>query len=190
VGRRPTTMKLVPTVPALAALLLAVSACGSADPHSADSPGGNQRDVADSQPENQPPRPHSEVVPPKPREADVGWRLAPGGTPVRKVLTGRAADMLAADFNKLRVSTRGEIPCPMSLTGRGITVSFHAQGHTWTAEIARCPGIEVSRDGHALPTLQPGTSFLADVRQYAGRLFGSGPSHSGGMTPLMYPRSQ
>lgn len=136
----------------------------------------------------QPPRPADEVVPVSGVRAVVGWSLAPGGTPVRKPLTGAAAARLAKDFNALRVSTKGAVPCPMIPDGMGNddTVTFTAGGHTWQVDIPLCPSIRVSRDGRRLPALDFGQPFLRDVLGYAGHLPWDGAAAGGGeVTPLV-----
>ncbi len=133
------------------------------------------------------PRPASEVVPTTGVRAVVGWSLAPGGTPVRKPLTGAAAARLARDFNALRVA-KGAVPCPMipDRIGDDVTVTFTAGGHRWQADIPVCPSIRVTRDGHRLPALDFGQPFLRDVRAYAGHLPWDGPPAGGGeVTPLL-----
>lgn len=135
----------------------------------------------------QPPRPDAEVVPTSGVRAVIGWELAPGGTPARKLLSGPAAATLARDFNALRVSTKGAVPCPLIPLGTGteVTVTFSAAGHTWRATIPVCPSIGVTRDARPLPALDFGQPFLRDVKTYAGHLPWNGPLAGGGeVTPL------
>ncbi len=133
------------------------------------------------------PRPASEFVPTTDVRAVVGWSLAPGGTPVRKPLTGADAARLAWDFNALRVATKAPVPCPMipERIGDDVTVTFTADGHVWQAVIPACPSIRVTRDGHRLPSLVLGRIFLGDVKAYAGHLPSDGPlAVDGEVTPL------
>lgn len=135
----------------------------------------------------QPPRPDSEVVPTTGVRAVIGWELAPGGTPVRKPLAGAAAAQLARDFNALRVSTKGDVPCPLIPQGNGtvVTVTFTAGGHEWVAAIPVCPSIGVTRDGAPLPALDFGQPFLRDVKAYSGHLPWDGALAGGGqVTPM------
>lgn len=134
----------------------------------------------------QPPRPATEIVPLDLREAIIGWSLAPGGTPVRKPLTGTAATGLARDFNKLRVHTAGNVMCPLIQTGSEITVTFTGDSHTWRVVVPACPSISVTRDGQKLPDLTFGKAFMADLKSYVGRLPQGGPiSATSGATPLV-----
>ncbi len=136
----------------------------------------------------QPPRPVSESVPLEGVRVVIGWSLAPGGTPVRKPLTGAEAVRLARDFDALRVSTKGAVPCPLIAEGAGndVTLTFSAGGHIWVADIQLCPNITVTRDGRRLPALDYGQPFLRDVRSYTGHLPWDGPAAgTGPLTPLV-----
>lgn len=140
----------------------------------------------------QPKRPAAEVVPTTGVRAVVGWSLAPGGTPVRKPLTGERAATLARDFNALRVATSTHVYCPMILSrgGNDVTVTFTAAGSTWQVDIPICPAIRVTRGAAPLPDLKFGQPFLRDVSAYAGHLPWDGPpAGSGGVTPLTVPPS-
>lgn len=135
----------------------------------------------------QPSRPDSEVVPTTGVRAVIGWELAPGGTPARKLVTGGAAAQLARDFNALRVSSKDDVACPLIPQGNGtqVTVTFSAGGHTWVASIPVCPSIAVTRDGRQLPALDFGQPFLRDVKAYAGHLPWDGALAGGGqVTPM------
>jgi hypothetical protein len=139
----------------------------------------------------QPPRPAAENVPLDVSSATIGWSLAPGGTPVRKELTGSVAQKLARDFNTLRVDVSPMSPCPLMPTrGGDIIVTFRADGHTWRVDVPACPDILVTRDGAKLPSLAFGPAFLRDVRTYVGHLPQSGPPRAGGVIPLVQPPTQ
>jgi hypothetical protein len=138
----------------------------------------------------QPPRPDAEKVPADLGSAVIAWSLAPGGTPVRKELTGAAAQKLALDFNRLRVDVSPFSPCPLiPQQGGDIVVTFTADGHTWKVDVPACPDIQVKRDGKALPSLAFGQAFLNDVRKYAGHLPQSGPPRADEVVPLGQPPS-
>jgi hypothetical protein len=170
-------MKRFRLIAALSAVLLA-AACGSATPSSNSANVGVSSRSTDAHDVGLVPADVSKVV--------VGWRLAPGGTPAQKVLTGAAADRLVRDFNLLPVSKRGAVPCPMRVSDNDLTVTFTAAGHTWRADVAVCPGIQVTRDGVRLPIRTPGHRFLADLETYAGHLPTFGPPKApGGATPLL-----
>lgn len=134
----------------------------------------------------QPPRPAAENVPLDLSKATIGWSLAPGGTPVLKPLTGKAAVDLARDFNALTVDTAGNLMCPLMQAGSEITVTFTGDGHTWKVVVPACPDIGVTRDGQKLPGLTFGKAFMDDLKSYVGRLPQSGPiSADGGAIPLV-----
>jgi hypothetical protein len=134
----------------------------------------------------QPHRPDASMVPVADvSKVTIGWSLAPGGTPVRQVITGDQAADLARDFNALPVSVTPTIPCPMiPTTGGDIVVRFTADGHTWAVDVPACPAIRVSRDGQDQPALDLGKVFLGDLRQYVGQLPPGGPPRAGGVIPL------
>lgn len=134
----------------------------------------------------QPVRPAAELVPMGLDSAVIGWSLAPGGTPVRKTLTGAAAQQLARDFDRLPVSTAGVVHCPVQIGGTDVVVTFRAGGHTWRADVPSCPSIRVTRDGATLPALQFGAAFSADLERYVGREPGQAPP-PGGVIPLVRP---
>jgi len=135
----------------------------------------------------QPRRPAAEIVPLGVSSVLIGWSLAPGGTPARKLLTGPAALRLTRDFNSLRVDTSIPRPCPMIPGQSGnVVVRFSADGHTWQAEIPACPDIAVTRDGSSLPPLAFGSAFLDDVKRYTGDVPWGGPP-VGGVVPLVQP---
>jgi hypothetical protein len=137
----------------------------------------------------QQPRPAAEVVPLQVDRAVIGWALAPGGTPVRKELTGAAATRLARAFDALRVDSAGMVVCPM-IPARyaDITVTFRVRGSTWRADIPACPDIRVTRDGRTMPALAFGRPFLSLVKHYTGYLPHAGPPTApGAVTPLVRP---
>lgn len=138
----------------------------------------------------QPDRPSAEMVPADDVSSLIGWALAPGGTPVRRVLTGQAAADLARDFNALRVSISPTSPCPLIPTrGGDIVVRFTADGHTWAVDVPVCPAITVTRDGTKLPALDFGTAFSNDLKKWVGALPQSGPPRVGEVIPLVQPPS-
>lgn len=113
----------------------------------------------------------------------VGWRLGPGGTPVRKTLTGLPAAALANEFNALPLALQNNIPCPMQIPDNDVSLTFTSQGHTWKANVATCPGIGVTRDGQQLQTLDAAPAFLNDLKALGVRF--NSPGGPGGVTPLM-----
>lgn len=185
-------MKRIGLIVAAAALPLATSACGSATPSSDSSAANDPPASTSGSGSGSGSHGHAgtkaERVPADLSQAVVSWRLAAGGTPAQKVLTGSAASTLARDLNALSVVPGGMVACPLASGADDITMSFTADGHRWTVEIASCPGIRVTRDSHALPLLGASHRFLADVKALTGRSPVSGPPRTmGGMTPLMAP---
>jgi hypothetical protein len=126
------------------------------------------------------PRPATEQVPQQ-NTVVLAYRLAPGGTPVRRTLTGPRAADLARAFDALPLALQTDLPCPMQIPDNDVTLTFTADGHTWTVNVARCPGLGVTRDGTRLPTLSTTTAFFAELHSL-GVPASSAP---GGVTPLV-----
>lgn len=171
----------------LAALPLTAVACGTATSPTNAPPTsivpGDSSGASASVPTGA--RPAAEIVPLGVSSVLIGWSLGPGGTPARKVLTGRAAVRLTRDFNSLRVGDPVARPCPMIPGQSGnVVVRFSADRHTWRAEIPACPAITVTRDGSPLPPLAFGRAFLDDVKHYTGNVPWGGPP-VGGVVPLV-----
>jgi hypothetical protein len=143
----------------------------------------------------QPQRPADERVPLQGTRVVIHWALAVGGTPALKTLAGSAASRLVRDFDALRVDAGGTVMCPMIPSRQAdITVDFTNSRRVWQATIPSCPAIKVTTktggSSTSLPPLAFGNPFLNDVKGYTGYLPQSGPvRHSGGVIPLVVPRS-
>ena len=88
-------------------------------------------------------------------------------------MTGSAAAKLIKDFNALRVNPPGGVLiCPADFGVKEI-VTFRSDGHTIVATTAVCGLVDVTRDGHRLPTLQMTTRYIDDI--YAD--LGPAPRH-------------
>jgi hypothetical protein len=179
---------------ALAALPLAAVSCGTA---TSSTPATQPDQHAGSTSSHQRPptgrpasraRPAAENVPLPLSSAVIGWSLAPGGTPVRRELSGPRARKLVRDFNALRIDTAGVRHCPMIATRRSdVVINFTADGHTWTVDVPACPNIRVTRDGSRLPALDFGQPFMEDLKLYGAILPQSGRPRAGEAIPLVQP---
>jgi hypothetical protein len=132
----------------------------------------------------QPPRPAWSVVPTSGATVTIGWRIASGGTPALKVLTGAAATPFVRAFDALTVSTTGVRPCPMMVSGSEVGFTLRAGGRKWTTTLTNCPPLQVEQGGSRV-ALNSGDRLYALVKKVIGREPGVLPVKRGGtMTPL------
>lgn len=132
----------------------------------------------------QPARPAWSVVPTSGASVTISWRIASGGTPALKVLTGAAATPFVRGFDALTVSTSGVHRCPMMVAGAQVGLSFKAAGRTWTTTLTNCPPLQV-RQGSSTVQLNSGTDLYGLVAKVIGREPGVLPiKKRGTLTPL------
>jgi hypothetical protein len=109
-----------------------------------------------------PVRPARETVPTTLKHAHVAVRTRSGHLIRGNTVTGAAATKLIAAFDALTVSPPGETSCPADF-GRREIVTFRADGHTIVATAGFCGFVDVTRDGHRLPTLSMSSAFGKDI---------------------------
>jgi hypothetical protein len=86
----------------------------------------------------------------------------PHSVTARRTVDGRAAYRLIREFNALRVQPPfGARSCPLQLVAN--TATFRIDGHAWRVEDSICGSDVVTRDGHRLPDLVPGSEFSRDL---------------------------
>jgi hypothetical protein len=146
------TTKTLPTGIAYTALIVSVAPDGA----------GNAAIGVYAQAVPQPARPARETVPTTLKHAHVAVRTRSGHLIRGNTVTGATAKQLIADFDALTVSPPGERSCPADF-GRREIVTFRAHGHTIVATAGFCGFVDVTRDGHRLPTLAMGTAFGKDI---------------------------
>jgi hypothetical protein len=110
----------------------------------------------------QPARPARESVPTTLKHAHVAVRTRSGHLIRGNTVTAATAKQLVADFDALTVSPPGERSCPADF-GRREIVTFRAHGHTIVATAGFCGFVDVTRDGHRLPTLAMSAKFGKDI---------------------------
>jgi len=88
----------------------------------------------------------------------------------RKTLTGAAAARLVRDFDSLTVQPPGQVtPCPLALVTQ--TAIFRSGNRIWVATAGVCIGVQVTLNGHHLPTLDQSAAFGRDLRAAYGHRF-------------------
>jgi hypothetical protein len=123
----------------------------------------------------QPPRPPAEDVPATVDSVMVVTRrttgqLDGGSILGRTTLTGVAAARLVHDFDALTVQPPGEVfSCPLSVVTQ--TAFFRFGNQLWTATTGACVGVDVTLNGHRLPTLDISNDFSRDLRAAFGHRF-------------------
>lgn len=183
VGRRVRLIALAGAATALAAGC--ATSTGSGRPGAAQGADTGAASVRDAPPSaalvhslsprpvsGQPGRPTAEIVPESTGTVEIVTDAAsaagngPSDTAPITILPPTSARSLVHDFDELPVLTGGSRRCPAA--GRTDTVSFRADGHTWTATSGGCRGVAVSLDGHALPALAPSVAFAQDLHRALG----------------------
>lgn len=176
-------MKSARLVPVVALLLGGLLATGCGDHAHTGTPPTTGRS-SEPDPAGATTRPASSLVPTRAVSVRGSWRLAAGGTPATKLLTGSRAARLARAFNLLPVAVGDAKACtPSAVRAAPMLLQFTAGGHTWTVRMTRCAPYDVRTSSGEAITVDGSAAFRRTLRRQLGWM--PGESAAGGvMTPL------